>query len=169
MKLLVTLVQITCTSGSSSSWGTWSLLCRGLLFLLASLVPVILSGCDPALRIRMHSLGPPPTFLIVGPFGAEHPVRAVEVWGWPSHGQRAVGSGKLQWRIVAESARSADLTSVTYGVVPDGFAQVFPQYGPPPALDPAWMYSISAVPGGGFATAPGLANFAVGGEGEAVP
>jgi hypothetical protein len=115
----------------------------------------ILGGCHPALRLRLKNTGPPPTFVVSGPFGRQNPIGGVNLWGGPTP-----ASEQLLWHIIAVGPEADAASEIAYGRVPNGFKQVFPVDRPPPVIRPGWSYTLEVTPApGGWAIAPGHVSF----------
>ncbi len=51
------------------------------------------------------------------------------------------------------------LEELTYGSVPEGFMQTFPEKGSAPPLQAGWVYRVEVTPAGGIAKVSGIGRF----------
>lgn len=125
-----------------------------LVSLLAALMILLSCSSDAGLSIQA---GNPPNFLLSGSSRLETvtisgPDTQREV-GRQVHAGDAIPHTTVYWQI-APQGETADLmlsriTPITYGVVPEGFSQIFPTNGVPPSLVEGSKYNVRVVARGG--------------------
>ena len=105
--------------------------------LLMSTIIGGMNGCEQDLRIEIDGRNPP-TFKLTG----SGKLVFLQISEVPPDRKTASGNLKL-WEIRPDiSERISNLPKITYGKVPEGFIQVFPEKGMPPPLIEGKMYAI---------------------------
>lgn len=105
----------------------------GIFFVLVSGV----IACEVPTRLRIE--GNPPKFMVSG----SGSLRSLLVRG-PTKKRDVEGeSAYIYWRIRSEKAQTVDeIKSITYGEVPEGYAQIYPESGKAPPLIEGERYYV---------------------------
>jgi hypothetical protein len=133
-----------------------------VILLISSFALISLTGCEVDTRVKVSQENPPQfTFsgtgsiaqlYVGGPFtldelklvvGAEGKLLSEKEF---SKIEQEVGGSRTLWRLDPRNVhkRLPDIPAITYGIIPEGFRQIYPEEGKPKPLLEGKYYSVSA-------------------------